>query len=189
MIQKDKVIDVTNRDNGVIGYTIPDLNNLHRSFQPNETKHITFEELQKLSWVPGGRKLIKDYLFINDTEVIEELLGEVEPEYYYTKDNVKDLLEKGSLEQLQDAIQFGPDGVIDLIKSEAVELPVNDVAKREEIKNSLNFDVTKAIEINKETSEETIPGAATPIRRSEPMAATTQKETTGRRTTPIKIIK
>jgi adenylate cyclase class IV len=34
-----------------------------------------------------------------------------------------------------------------MIKSIAVELPLNDMAKREAILNKLGFDVTKAIEI------------------------------------------
>ena len=32
MIEKDTLIKVINRVNGTVGYTIPDLNNLHRSF-------------------------------------------------------------------------------------------------------------------------------------------------------------
>jgi len=189
MIEKDRIIDVTNRDNGTVGYTIPDLGNLHRSFQPNETKHISFDELQKLSWITGGKKLIKDYLTINDKEVVNELLGNVEPEYFYTKEDVEKVLKEGSLEQLQDTIQFGPDGVKDLIKDVAVEMPLNDVAKREEIKNSLNFDVTKAIEINKETKDLEQSSAARPIRRVQSVAATSSEEPTGRRTIPMKIIK
>ena len=35
------LVKVQNRDNGSVGYTIPDLNNLHRTYQPNETKNIT----------------------------------------------------------------------------------------------------------------------------------------------------
>ena len=50
MIDKNKLIEVKNRDNGRVGYTIPDLGNLHRTFQPQETKEIPFEELKKLSY-------------------------------------------------------------------------------------------------------------------------------------------
>ena len=48
------LVKVQNRDNGSVGYTIPDLNNLHRTYQPNETKNITMDELRKLSYVPSG---------------------------------------------------------------------------------------------------------------------------------------
>ena len=34
MLEKDTLIRVRNRDNGKVGYTIPDLGNLHRQFNP-----------------------------------------------------------------------------------------------------------------------------------------------------------
>ena len=49
MIENNKIIKVTNRDNGHVGYTIPDLNNLTRTFTAGETKEITMEELRKLA--------------------------------------------------------------------------------------------------------------------------------------------
>ena len=62
MLDKNTIIKVTNRDNGTVGYTIPDLGNLHRLFQAGETKEITMEELRKLSYVPGGNNILKNYL-------------------------------------------------------------------------------------------------------------------------------
>ena len=64
MIDKNKLIEVKNRDNGRVGYTIPDLGNLHRTFQPQETKEIPFEELKKLSYLPGGNTILQNYLVI-----------------------------------------------------------------------------------------------------------------------------
>ena len=99
MVEKNREIKLTNRDNGTVGYTIPDLN-LHRTFSGGETKTITFEELEKLAWVKGGLNLLKNYLIIQDEDAVKEILGDVEPEYYYTKDTVRTLLKDGSLEQL-----------------------------------------------------------------------------------------
>ena len=62
MVEETRRIKVQNRDYGSVGYTIPDLNNLHREFQPRETKIITFDELFKLSQVPGGEYIILNYL-------------------------------------------------------------------------------------------------------------------------------
>ena len=185
MVEKNRIIEVTNRDSGRIGYHVPDLGNLHRSFAVGETKKVTFEELEKLSWVPGGRKILKDYLIIHDEEAAAELLGEVEPEYYYTEESVKELLTHGTLEQLQDAFEFAPEGVIELIKKIAVELPLNNVAMREEIKKQTHFDVTKAIEINKESQEEVKEDKSDAgKRRAKPIDATTTT-TSVRKTTPI----
>ena len=153
MVDKDKIIKVTNRDKGSVGYIIPDLGNLNRQFQPGETKDLTFEELQKLSWVPGGMYILQNCLIIDDEDAIEELLGSVEPEYYYTEKNVKYLLQYGTLDEFLDCLDFAPIGVLDMIKDLAVELPLNDVQKREAIKDKLGFDVDFAVEMERSANE------------------------------------
>jgi len=186
MVEKNREIKLTNRDNGTVGYTIPDLN-LHRTFSGGETKTITFEELEKLAWVKGGLNLLKDYLIIQDKEAAEELLGNVEPEYYYTKDTVRTLLTEGTLEQLQDTLDFAPKGVIDLVKEEAVELPVNNVAMRDEILKKTNFNVDKAVEMKKAALEDEPVEETTSKRRATPV--TTKTTETGRKAKPIIITK
>lgn len=186
MVEKNREIKLTNRDNGEVGYTIPDLN-LHRSFSSGETKTVTFEEIEKLSWSRGGLPLLKNYLIIQDKEAAEEILGHVEPEYFYTKDTVKTLLTEGTLEQLQDTLEFAPKGVIDLVKKEAVDLPVNNVAMRKEILNKTKFNVDKAVEIKEASLEDENEEETTSQRRAAPVS--TKKEESGRRTTPIIIKK
>ena len=154
MINNNQKIKVTNRDNGHIGYTIPDLNNLTRTFAANETKEVTMNELRKLSYIPGGKVLLKDYLVLDNKEAIEELLDQVEPEYFYTEEDVKNLLENGSLDALKDCLDYAPVGTIDLVKQMAVELPLNDVAKRKAILEMTGFNVDSAIMINDATKEE-----------------------------------
>ena len=56
-------------------------------------------------------------------------------------------MKNGSLEQFLDCLDFAPDVIKDMIKDLAVELPLNDMAKRQAIQDKLGFDVTKAIEI------------------------------------------
>jgi hypothetical protein len=43
MIEDNEKIEVVNRFDGTTGYTIQDLGNLHRNFQPGEKKKISFE--------------------------------------------------------------------------------------------------------------------------------------------------
>lgn len=174
------LVKVQNRDNGSVGYSIPDLNNLHRTYQPNETKSITMDELRKLSYVPGGMEILRNYLVILDDEAREEILSDVEPEYYLTKDGVKKLLLEDTLDALLDCLDFAPSGVVDLVKDVAVEIELNDVKKRDAILNKTGFNVTNAININKETTDEA--EKVKPVRRvgqSEEKAATAP---TGRRT-------
>ena len=61
-MDKNTIVKVTNRDNGKVGYYVPDLG-IRRQFMPKETKEITFEELQKLSYLEGGNQLLQNYLF------------------------------------------------------------------------------------------------------------------------------
>ena len=185
MLRNDEPIKVKNRDNGKVGYVIPDLNNLNRTFQPQEIKIVPFEELKKLSYLPGGITILRDYLVIDNDEAIKELLGEVEPEYHYTKEEVAYLLKEGTLDQLQDALDFGPEGVKDLIKDIAVEIKLNDINKREIILQKTGFNVTSAIAFNQETLEnekkEVQQRRADPIVKSEDKS----KEVQERRSNPI----
>ena len=148
MINKDKLIRVVNKFNGSVGYDIPD-EKIHRSFYPNAYKDITFDELEKLSFSPGGLVILKEYLEITDKEAAARLLGEQEPEYHYTKEDIKKIMLTGTLDQFLDCLDFAPESIKENIKDLAVELPLNDVAKRDAIKEKLNFDVAKAIEIKR----------------------------------------
>lgn len=174
MIDNNKMIKITNRNNGTTGYSIPDLNNLHRKFQPGETKDITMDELRKLSWAPGGMYLLKNCFIIRDNEALKELLTDVEPEYYYTEKEILELLKNGSMDSFLDCLDFAPAGVIQLIKDLAVKTELNDVAKREAILTKTGFNVTKAIEINKESAETDAEEDLTKTRRATVPAATTE---------------
>ena len=183
MLEKDTLIKVLNRDNGRVGYSVPEIG-VRRMFMPGETKEIPFHELQKLSWVPGGMGVLKDCLVIQDEEALRSVIGGVEPEYHYTPADVKELLLHGSLDQLKDCLDFAPTGVIELVKSMSVELELNDVQKRKAIFETTGFNVTKAIEINhasKETSEDE--AAAPSGRRAAPInAASAESAAPARRT-------
>ncbi|MGN0992909.1 MAG: hypothetical protein ACI4PE_03220 [Bacilli bacterium] len=182
MLDKDTLIKVRNRDNGRVGYTIPDLGNLHRDFSVGETKEVTMEELRKLSYIPGGKVILEDCLMIENDEAIAELLGSVEPEYKYSEKEIKYLLSNGTLDQFKDTLDFAPKGVIDLIKDLAVKTELNDVAKRQVILEKTGFNVTKAIEINKET-ENNDTSDETKVRRATPVV--NDQNATGRRSTPV----
>lgn len=184
MLEKDTLIKVLNRDNGRVGYSVPEIG-VRRQFMPGETKEIPYHELQKLSWVPGGMAILKDCLVVQNEEALYGLFnGDVEPEYHYTLADVKELLLHGSLDQLKDCLDFAPVGVIELVKSLSVELELNDIRKREAILESTGFNVTKAIEINHESKENNEDAAAaTSGRRAAPInAAASEPAAPARRT-------
>ena len=115
-----KKVTVFNRNNGSVGYVIPEMNNLQRQFSPGETKQIDLEELQQLYWIPGGRVILENYLVIQDEDAVQQLQMKVEPEYFYTDDDVKKIMLTGSLDQFLDMLDFAPLGVIESIKELAV---------------------------------------------------------------------
>jgi len=146
----NKQVKVKNRVNSLVVYVVPDMGNLKREFQGQEEKILTFEELRKLSYTPGGDVILEDYLVIKDKEVLEALGLNVEPEYFYTKEDIIKLLKEGSLDEFLDCLDFAPDGVIDLVKEYAVTMPLNDVEKRQAILDKTGFDVNIAIELQEE---------------------------------------
>ena len=152
MINADKIIKLTNRDTGSVGYSIPEMH-INRTFHKHQSQSVTFKELQQLWWQPGGEYLLTHYLKIEDAEAVAELLGSVEPEYNYTDEQIKDLLLNGSLDEVKDFLDFAPEGGIDIMKDLAVKLKINDLSKREAIQESTGFNVSMAIKINKETAE------------------------------------
>ena len=164
-MDRDTIIKICNRDDAAVFYDIPEMNGLHRVFQPNEVKEVTLGELIKLSYEPGGMDLLRNNFILNNKEAINMILGKVEPEYNYTPADIKKLLLEGSLDELLDCLDFAPGGVIEILKDLAVELPLNDVAKREAILNKTGFNVTNAIKIKKEVQADAEKPAAGPIRR------------------------
>ena len=192
MIEQNKAVKVINKYNGIVGYQVPELG-VNRTFYPKESKNITFNELEKLSFLPGGESILKNYLEITDEDVIMKLFNtKLEPEYHYSEEDVKTLLTTGSLDQFLDCLDFAPQVIIDLIKDMAVNLPVNDMAKREAIKEKLGFDVTKAIEIKntKYDGEDENTSAAESstksVRRAAPIKSASSTAPTGRRYKPNK---
>lgn len=142
-----KVVEITNRNNGYTGYYIPDINR-RRNFAPGETKKVELDELKQLSYIDGGEYLLKNYFIINNKDALSQLNMEVEPEYYYTEKEIKDILLNGSLDQLEDTLNFAPNGVIELIKQIAVSEEIPDIRKRKLISEKTGFNVESAIYVN-----------------------------------------
>lgn len=183
MLTNDTMVAVTNRGKSIVGYVIAELH-IKRRFAPNEKKQISAGELRALYAERGGAAIIRNHLLIENEELVNELIYNVQPEYFYSEQDIVELLTTGSLDQLLDAIDFGPSGVHDLIKAKAVQLKLNDVNKRQAILEKLGFNVTSAIEANEQetTAEPTTSGRrAAPITHS---SETIDAETSTRRTAP-----
>lgn len=187
MIAPESIYAVKNRSSSMVGYTVPELN-VRREFQPGETKKIPFKELEALSYQPGGVELMQDYLQMMAEAVTQELNLPTEPEYYMSEEQIKELLLTGSQDAFLDCLDFAPEGVIELVKKYAVELPLNDVRKRDALKEKTGFDVTKAITNEMLAAEDEGANTTTaPERRVKPAAAV--QEGARRTTSQYKVIK
>lgn len=172
-MKAENMCAVTNRSSGMVIYNVPEMH-VRRVFYTGETKEVDVAELEALVNQPGGRELIYGYLLIKDPVVAKRLmnidLGN-EVEYNMSEAEVKAWLNTCSLDEFKDALDFAPAGVKDLIKKFAVEVPLNDVAKREAMKEQIGFDVSAAIEIKREAETpekgEAKPDAAPAVRRAE----------------------
>ena len=145
-----KMFNVKNRSTSVVGYTIPDTG-VRRSFAAGETKKISLEELEKLSYIPGGAALLANFLQIDKDA---NLMKNVEPEYHMSEQDVINLIKTGTLDEFLDALDFAPVGVIDLIKSLSVTVPLYDMQKRKALKDKTGFDVEAAIKHDMEDKED-----------------------------------
>lgn len=181
MITSDTMYNVKNRSSSVVVYRIPETN-LRREFQPGETKKIPFGELEKLTYQPGGHTLLEEFLQIVDEAVTDNLNVHREVEYDMSETQIRDLLTHGSLDAFLDALDFAPIGVIDLIKTMSVSLPLEDYNKRKALLEKTGFDVDKAVaNLQAEKAEEktTATESAAPTERRVKPAVQT-----GRRTAP-----
>ena len=163
-------VEVTNRNNGITGYTLN--SGMERIFNINETKKIPLEELQEVEAMPGGEYLLRNYLMIKDKTALDYLNVEPEPEYFYTENEIKELLLNGSLDQLEDCLNFAPQGVLDILKDKAVSLEIPDMRKRDLISKKLGFNIDNAIKIEKAFKEDSTLNnkeTTTPERKSTPV--------------------
>ena len=177
-------VTVENRSAGKIVYQIPD-RHIRRELAPRQTLRVPKEEIEALAYTAGGLDLIRNHLLVKDEQVLDELNIHREPEYYMNADNVAALIKTGSMDEFLDALDFAPEGVIDMIKDLSVQIPLNDFSKRQALKAKTGFDVDAAIahDVENRTPED---GEA--VAPKEEKVRRVQK-TAGRRTSGAKVIK
>ena len=176
-----KVYRVKNRGASTVVYRIPE-DGVRREFKPGQTLPISSEELEKLTYQPGGTVILSQFLQILDLEGLEHVNLHPEPEYHYTDAELIQLIKSGSLDAFLDTLDFAPIGVIDMLKKLSLEVPLIDMPKRKALKEKTGFDVEAALKHQDEDREDeqtTILKQSDGKRRVQPAAAPT-----GRRTTP-----
>ena len=145
--------NVKNRSAGVAVYKIPELG-VRRSFQPGEVKQISAEELEKLTYRPGGMAILSNFLQIQSMEGLQRVGLNPQPEYHMSEQDIAKMMVSGSLDEFLDCLDFAPPGVIDLIKKLSVSLPLGDINKRRALKEKTGFDCDAALKHVMEEKED-----------------------------------
>ena len=175
------MINVKNRGASVVVYRIPEAG-IRRSFAPGETKQISVQELEQLTYQPGGLAILTRFLQVQDEMALQAMGAKVEPEYHMSEKDVAELIAAGSLDAFLDALDFAPVGVIDLIKKLSVSIPLTDIQKRKALKEKTGFDVDAALKHIEEEKEDdkqnTILKQSSGERRVKPEAAPAGRRTT-----------
>lgn len=145
--------NVKNRSAGVAVYKIPELG-VRRSFAPGEVKQISAEELEKLTYQPGGMAMLAGFLQIMEPEAIKKVGLNPQPEYHMSEKDIANLMINGSIDEFLDCLDFAPPGVIDLIKKMSVSLPLADYQKKAALKAKTGFDCDAALKHVMEEKED-----------------------------------
>ena len=113
--------------------------------------------------------MMSNTFLIEEVKATKELNIHTEPEYFMTEADVINMLQNGSVDELKDALDFAPTGVVQIIKDQAVALPIYDMRKRQAILEMTGFDVTSAITNSEPDPDEVVeaPAATRRVQREE----------------------
>lgn len=188
MVDVKRLVPVRNRNNGSTSYTLKEDGIFRLWNRPGEVKNISIEELKKANYIPGASYILKNLLIIEDAEALSYLDMEVEPEYSYTDEDIKNILlsnESDALDRLEDFLNFSPEGGIEILKQLAVELEIPDTRKRKMISEKTGFNIDNAIYVNKVMADDE-PAEEKKVakRKAAPLGEETKSSTPARKAVP-----
>jgi hypothetical protein len=139
---------VRNLTNHTVSYTIPEKGFVRR-FEAYQEREVEKDELRLLYAARGGRELLTQYLSVEDMDLaVEEFnipTDVYENEYNWTEAQVDAVLQSGSVDELKDALEFGPEGIKELIISRAITLRIPDRNKLNAIEDFTGRNVASMI--------------------------------------------
>lgn len=154
-------IPVQSRAKSQVVYKIDSLRVERLWSKTGDIINIPIDELIELATVSGGKKMLEDYLLIEDKEALSVIFDhELAPEYSYKEAELDFILHKGTNEQLLDALDYAPQGALDLIKIMAIQNKPDTTIKIEAINKKFGINlntIIKNAEIEEAFVEEEIP--------------------------------
>lgn len=138
-ITGDLEVKVWSTSIGEVVYALQDPK-VHRSWKPGEVKILTFHEVYQLANSSGGMPLLANHLQIRDPKVRKALQLPMEPEYLYTDEDARKLVNTGSEEEILDAIEFGPRSLAAAIRYYAI-LDIDSLEKMKFFNNLFRMNI------------------------------------------------
>lgn len=151
MFKDEDLIVVRNRNRGGTSYQYE---GDWIRFEYNESKKVPFAHLKALTYTYGGQYLLDNCLCIENQEALEQLNMKVEPEYFYTQEQIRNILFNGSYDEFADFLDFAPLGAIEMAKNYAVTEEIADMKKREMLGEKTGLNITNAIMVNRVMNED-----------------------------------
>ena len=185
VVKDSDVVILRNFTTNAVIYRTP-TTRVRREMPAGGSIKVTAGEIREMMYDKGCVDILRNYVQIcNKTLALEVGVSEdsFDNEYNWTVQDIQNCLLKGSIEELQDAMDFAPDGIKESLLTEAVNLEIPDVRKRDIISKAMQRDVSGMID-NKHKIEEdnTTEEKKTTTRRAAKKTTTTTK----RRTTAAK---
>ncbi len=159
----DTLVSIRNMVNHKVVYVLPDWNR-KVVFEPFQERKIPAGELRALHYTTGGYNLLHDYLCVENADLRAEFeIPKDQIEYDWKLDDIKHLLldNNALIESLQDALDFAPEGIREMIIDYAVIWRIPDSNKRKVISQMTGIDIDKQIEfselVDNNAAEDTTP--------------------------------
>lgn len=96
------------------------------NINPQQQIELPRDMIERMQYDQGGSVLLRDYLSVKDEDIRQAIgVPSDQIEYDFTRDDVLDLLKNNKVDSIADALDFGPQAIVDMIVDEAVSLPVN----------------------------------------------------------------
>lgn len=152
LIKDETKVQVSNMTDHEIGYSLT--SGVKRYIRPGVSIAVSAKELRDLRAESGGEAMIHDFLRIENKSMRKEFgIDDDLIEYDWTQKDVDDVLLNKEIDYLLDALDYAPAGIVDMIKTRAIELEIPNMNKRKAIQDKTGVNITSCIENAKAYNE------------------------------------
>lgn len=154
----DTLVSIRNMVNHKVVYVLPDWNR-KVVFEPFQERKIPAGELRALHYTTGGYNLLHNYLCVENADLKAEFeIPKDQIEYDWKLNDIKYLLLNNNslIESLQDALDFAPEGIREMIIDYAVIWKIPDSNKRKVISQMTGIDIDKQIEFSELVDDDAV---------------------------------